>query len=46
MLVSGRMPWSVTCVSPLTWNGIDPPLEATLLGRLGGELVGAEADLI
>jgi hypothetical protein len=31
------MPWSVTIVSPLTAPGHDLALEATLVGRAGGE---------
>ncbi len=46
MFESARMPWSVWRVSPFDLEGNDLALETTLLGRAGGELVGADADLV
>ena len=45
-VVSGRMPWSVDVGVAVDGEGDDLALEAALLGRLGGELVGAQADLV
>ena len=44
--VSGRMPWSVTYVSPFDLHRDHLALEAALFGRLVGELVRAHGELV